>query len=113
MALYRGLGALDARALTYTTMVIDNLGLILTNLSWSGTIIEILRTPNKSLRWILVGVLGSVAVVLYAPFFRELFRFFILSPIDIVICFVVAAVSIAWFEIFKVVRRRYRNYWTV
>ena len=103
IALHRGQGELDARALAYTTLVIANLGLILTNLSWSRTIVKTLRMPNKALWWILGGVLASVGLVLYVPFLRTLFRFSFLHPIDLVICLSAGVVSVLWFEAFKVI----------
>ncbi len=106
IALYRGQGELDARALTYTTLVLANLGLILTNLSWSHTIIKTLRMPNKALWWVLGGVLASVGLVLYVPFLRNLFRFSFLHPIDLAICLSAGVISIVWFEVFKLLRHR-------
>jgi hypothetical protein len=38
--LYRGQGENEARALTYITLIISNLALILANRSWSRTILE-------------------------------------------------------------------------
>ena len=109
IALYRGQGELDARALTYTTLIIANLGLILTNLSWSRTIIQTLRRPNKALWWVLSGVLTSVGLVLYVPFLRKLFHFSFLHPIDLVICLSAGVVSILWFEAFKFIWGRHRT----
>jgi Ca2+-transporting ATPase len=106
IALYRGQGEVDARALTYTTLIIANLGLILTNLSWSRTILHTLRMPNKALWWVLSSVLISVGLVLYVPFLRTLFRFSFLHPIDLVICLSAGAISILWFEVFKVIRSK-------
>jgi Ca2+-transporting ATPase len=106
IALRRGQGALDARAITYTTLIVANLGLILTNLSWSGTIAQTLRKPNHALWWVLGGVFGSLGMVLYVPLLRELFRFSFLHPIDLALCLGAGVVSIAWFEVFKVFRGR-------
>ena len=108
IAMFRGQGELDARALTYTTLIIANLGLILTNLSWSRTILETLKRPNQALWWVLGGVLTSVGVVLYVPLLRQLFRFSVLHPIDLVICLGAGIVSILWFEAFKFIRSRQR-----
>lgn len=107
IALFRGQGELDARALTYTTLIVANLGLILTNLSWSRTIIQTLRMPNKALWCILGGVLAAVGMVLYIPFLRKLFRFSYLHPIDLAICLCAGVVSILWFEGFKYIRNRH------
>lgn len=108
IAMLRGQGELDARALTYTTLIIANLGLILTNLSWSRTIIQTLRRSNRALWWVLGGVLTSVGLVLYVPLLRKLFHFSFLHPIDLIICLSAGGISILWFEAFKVIRGRQR-----
>ncbi len=65
IALVRGQGEHDARALTFTSLIIANLGLILTNRSWSETILVTVRQPNKAL-WIIIGgalvLLGGVYI---------------------------------------------------
>ena len=45
-SLYRGQGEAEARALTFTTLIVANLGLILTNRSWSRTILETLKSSQ-------------------------------------------------------------------
>ena len=47
VALYRGQGEVDARALSFTTLIVANFGLILANRSWSRTVLATLRTPNR------------------------------------------------------------------
>src|SRR5690242_17981633 len=51
VALYRGQDEVDARALTFTTLIFSSLGLILVNRSWSRSLFENLKTPNKALWW--------------------------------------------------------------
>lgn len=108
-ALYRGQGELDARALTFTTLIIANLSLILTNRSWSRTIGATLRSPNVALWWVLWGALIFLGVVLYLPFLRHLFRFSVLHPIDLAICLGAGIVSILWFERLKILNRQKRR----
>jgi P-type Ca2+ transporter type 2C len=106
IAMRRGQGEVDARALTYTTMVIANLGLILTNLSWSHSIIETLRKPNAALWWVLGSITTAMGLVLYVPLLRTLFRFSFLHPWDLLLCLGAGIVSVLWFEIFKIIRRK-------
>ena len=105
-AMLRGQGEWDARALAFTTLIVANLCLILTNRSWSRTILDTLRTPNRALWWVLGGAVFFLGMVLYVPFLRALFRFSTLHPIDLAICAVAGVISIFWFEIFKVIRYR-------
>jgi P-type Ca2+ transporter type 2C len=103
VSLYRGQGEAEARTLTYVTLIIANLGLILTNRSWSRTILETMSTPNPALWWVIGGALAVLALVIYVPFIRELFGFAYLHFIDIAICFIAGIASIIWFEGLKVV----------
>jgi Ca2+-transporting ATPase len=100
-ALARGLGENEARTLTFTTIVIANLALILTNRSWSETIITTLRTPNRALGWVFAGTLCCLFLVLYVPTLQELFRFGDVPPLDLVACTGAGVLSIVWFELFK------------
>jgi len=110
IALYRGQGEFDARALTFTTLIIANLSMILTNRSWSKTIVEMLcspspsqmRSPNSALWWVLIGGLVFLLLVLYIPVLRHLFSFSTLHLNDLAICFAAGIVSILWFEAFKI-----------
>jgi Ca2+-transporting ATPase len=100
-ALGRGLGAPEARAMTFTTIVAANLALILTNRSWNETIVRSLRTPNKALSWVFGGTILCLVLVLYVPVLKDLFMFGTISPVDVALCGVAGVLSIAWFEIYK------------
>jgi len=95
----------DATALSFTTLVVANLGLIFANRSWSRTIWSTLRTPNPALWIVLGGTLCFLGLALYVPFLRGLFHFSMLHPSDIAICLAAGMVSILWFEGLKVFRR--------
>lgn len=99
---YLGQGEGEARALTFTTLIVANLGLILTNRSWSRTIRETMSSPNAALWWIVGGTLIFLAAVLYIPFLRELFGFSYLHFLDVSICFMAGIASIIWFEVLKI-----------
>jgi Ca2+-transporting ATPase len=101
ISLQRGQGADEARALTFATLVIGNLWLILANRSWSGTLLASLRTPNPALWWVIGGTLGFLAFVLYVPGLRELFAFTTLHASDVLLAFAAGAAGIMWFELFK------------
>ena len=87
--------------MTFTTIVIADLGLILTNRSWSETIFANLLSPNTALVYVFVGTVISLALVLYVPFLQDLFRFGALTAADLALCAVAGIISILWFEIFK------------
>jgi Ca2+-transporting ATPase len=106
IALYRGQGEMDARALSFTTLIIANLSLILTNRSWSRTILDSWRSPNAALWWVLIGAVAFLGLVLYVPLLRSLFRFSTLHLIDLGICFAAGTASILWFEWLKALNGR-------
>lgn len=109
IALERGQGESDARALAFTTLIVANLGLIWTNRSQTRTVLETLRSPNRALWWVTGGAFGFLALVLYVPWLRELFRFSYLHPLDLAICFGAAALSLFWFDLLKIRRRANRS----
>jgi P-type Ca2+ transporter type 2C len=109
ITLYRETGELEARAMAFTTLIIANLALILTNRSWSRTILETLRSPNATLGRVLAGALAFLGLVLYVPFLRELFHFNELHLDDLLITLVAGLISILWFEVFKLIRRKTRR----
>ena len=102
ISLYRGQGELDARTLCFTTLIVANLGLILTNRSWSRSIWSTFSLPNAALWWVLGGAALFLGTVLYLPFLKELFRFDTLHTTDLILCLFAGIVSILWFEVFKV-----------
>ena len=101
ITLYRGQGELDARALTFTTLILANLGLILSERSSARLSFKVLKSPNAALWWVIGGGFGFLALVLYIPFLRHLFSFSFLHPIDLVICSAGGAISLLWFESLK------------
>ena len=102
----RGEPETNTRALTFTTFVIANLALILANRSWTRVIVATLRSPNPALWWVIGGALGVLALVLYVPFARDLFRFSRLHGVDLVLCFVAGVFSVMWFEALKILGHR-------
>jgi Ca2+-transporting ATPase len=111
LAMYAGVlasgqGEGRARALAYTTLIIANLGLILTNRSWTRTVWQTLRTPNTALWWVLGGASIFLGLVLYVPFLRGVFGFEYVSPLGLALCLAVGIFSVLWFEILKLVTWR-------
>jgi Ca2+-transporting ATPase len=106
IALWRGQSEDQARTLTFTGLIVANLALILTNRSWSRGVLATLRTPNKALWYVLGGAVVFLGLVLYVPALRQLFRFGVLHPVDLVICLAAGVVSVAWFEAYKAIKAR-------
>jgi Ca2+-transporting ATPase len=98
IALWRGQGELEARALTFTTLIVATLSLMFTNRSWSQTMLATMQRPNVALWWIVSGTLAALGCVLYVPVVRELFRFAPLHLNDLVLCATAGAGGVLWFE---------------
>jgi Ca2+-transporting ATPase len=88
----------EVRALTFTTLVIANLGLILINRSWTRNILEILKQKNSAVKWVLAGAVLFLSIVLYVPAMRSIFHFDFLHLNDLLICLSAGVASIVWFE---------------
>jgi P-type Ca2+ transporter type 2C len=95
-----------ARALAFTAMVVGNLGLILTNRSWTRTAMETLKTPNRAMTWVFSGTIVCLAIVLYMPFLSGLFKFETPTLQEIGLCAAASAAGIIWFEGLKHVSKR-------
>lgn len=102
--LYRGMGANEARALTFTTLVLANIGLIFTNRSWSKPALITLKSPNPALWWIASSALLILAIVLFLPALISLFSFSKLHLDDLALCGLIGIATFALFEIFKKLR---------
>ena len=109
VSLRLGHGEDEARALTFTTLVVANLALILVNRSWNRPLWATWQAPNPALWWIVLGALAVLTVVLYVPPVRELFRMSILHLDDIALSVGAGLVSVGWFELLKGVRSRARS----
>ena len=73
--LSRGYGQSEARMISFSSLVIANLGLIFANRSRTRSILATLSTPNPALWWVTGGTLAFLILALVVPFFRGLFSF--------------------------------------
>ncbi len=104
LARHMGHSQNNARGLTFAALVTANLALILTNRSWTRTIVSMLREPNRALWWVVGGAALFLALVLYVPVLRDLFRFAPLHTVDLLICLIAGSISVLWFETIKILR---------
>ena len=105
----RGLGEDVARAMAFSTLVAANLSVILTNRSWTRTIIQMFKAPNQALWWVVSGAALFLMLVLYLPALRNVFHFGFLGAGQLTLCLAAGAASVLWFEalkFFRVFQRR-------
>lgn len=106
---YGGMGEMYSRAITYTTLIFANLGLIFVNRSWSRTIFRTLELPNKALWYVTGGALFFLGLILYIPFAQDLFKFSPLSIRDFIFCMGAGFISILWFEAWKIFHQKHAS----
>src|SRR5664279_5028775 len=96
--------AKEVRAMAFTTLIVSNIAVILTNRSWTDNIFRIIATPNKAVLWVVGGAVFFLALILNVPFFLELFQFEKLTTVHILICSLAGISTIIWFELYKLIK---------
>ena len=104
-ALVRGLPEQDARVLTFTTLVIADLGLILANRARSGSIFTALRPRNRALEIVLAGAIALLLLVVGVPALRDLFGFGMVHADDLLVIAIAAVLALLWLEALRLVSR--------
>ena len=104
-SLYRGYSEAEVRTLTFATLVVAMLGLILVNRSRSQNFWRALRLPNRAVWWVVGGALSFLAGLIYVPQARAIFRFAQLEWTDLMIPIGAAGLAVLCLEIAKVLRR--------
>jgi len=74
-ALAHGLPETSARALAFTTLVLADFSLVLARRSFGASLRAALARPNAALVWVAAATAASLAVALFVPPARALFRF--------------------------------------
>jgi P-type Ca2+ transporter type 2C len=94
------------RTLTFTTLVISNILLVLVNRSFTQSVFQTLRVPNPVLSLMLGLTLGLLLVTLFVPAVQRLFDFAPVSASALGWCSLAALVGVGWIEGYKAVRDR-------
>jgi Ca2+-transporting ATPase len=98
-----------ARALTFTVLVLSNLGLIHVNRSWGRTSWRGADASNSPFAWIALATLVLLGCVLAVPDISRLFSFVQPTPALLLAGVGVALLSLLWFEGVKWGLRRQAN----
>jgi Ca2+-transporting ATPase len=101
LSLKAGYAVADARTLAFTTLIIANLALIVSNSSWSRGFFVTLTQATAALKYVIGGAMAFLLLILFVPELRSIFHFALLSPRDLLICFVVGVLSVLWLDIVK------------
>jgi Ca2+-transporting ATPase len=101
IALERGVAEADARSLTFVSLVLIYLALVLVNRSFATSFAELVGKANGALVWVSAVTFALLAVVLIWPPGRALFRFGRLHADDLVLVLVVVVAVFAVLELLK------------
>ena len=91
------------RTLVFATLVLSNIGLTLVNRSFTQSVFQTLRVPNRIL-WLMLGLtLLLLLVLLLVPAARQLFGFAPVPLASLGWCALAALVGVGWVEVYKAV----------
>lgn len=105
VSLYMDYSENQARTLTFVTLIVSNIAVILSNRSWTTGIFTILATPNKTVKWVVGGAIIFLVLILNIPFLIDLFQFEKVGLPELLICILAGFSSIIWFEVYKRIKR--------
>ncbi len=90
-----------ARAMTFSVLVLSNLGLIFANRFWNQSALLARAGSNPAFVWIAVATVAVLAGILGVPVASGLFSFATPSPAMLLAGVGAAALSLLWFEAVK------------
>ena len=94
-------GTDSARAVTYATLIVCIVMLILVNRSWSRSALSMLRAPNTALWWVMGAAALVVALPLAIPAVQRLFAFAPVHTSDLLWALACGVLSLIWFDMVK------------
>ena len=96
----------QARALSFTSLVLGNLALIFSNRARPGALLASLLVPNRMLWWVSGLTLSLLALALYLPPLSAVLHMAPLPPGLLALALVGAGASLLWFELLKWAARK-------
>jgi Ca2+-transporting ATPase len=106
--LLRGFGEEQARMLAFLNMVIADLALVFTNRSWTRSVFQLVKVPNKSMWWVIGAALTFLVLTQVVPILRTLLNFEVLPPWEYALLAVTGLVIITIAELSKPRNKRLR-----
>ncbi|MDH7593445.1 MAG: cation-translocating P-type ATPase [Methanomicrobiales archaeon] len=87
-----------ARALAFALLMLGNIGLIISNRSWSRTFIEKIRVPNRAQWFVSGGAIAILLLILFTQPLADIFHFIPISPMEFLICIGFSVLCLFWME---------------
>lgn len=95
-----------ARALAFLTLVVCNLGMILSNRSLTRSSISMFREQNAAFKWVMSGTVAVLCLILTVPFLKNLFKFGSVSLNDLLLALGGSIVAVVLMELLKIIPAR-------
>jgi P-type Ca2+ transporter type 2C len=105
LALQSDMPVPEVRALTFFSLVVVIVSLILVNRAFSASLWTALRRPNRALVGVLIAVTATLAFTLLSPFANRLFNFGPLHAADLALTLGAGVIALVALEILKPVMR--------
>jgi Ca2+-transporting ATPase len=96
----------QARTLSFATLVIANIMLIVVNLSGSRSLVKTFNSKNKALWFVVTGAMLSLLLILLVPFLQNLFHFSAIPWTDFFVAALIGVASVSWFKLFDFIKRK-------
>ena len=100
-ALERGMAENEVRAVTFASLVIGIVALILINRSFSTSLIRAIVRPNAALAYVLLGVTCLLGLTLFTPLGQEMFHLGPLHGDDLLLIISTTSILLVVLEGFK------------
>lgn len=92
------------RALVFSTLLTGNIFLTFVNRSFTEHFMQTIKFRNSLAKWILPGSVLLLVLIHLVPSIRNIFGFVPIGMNDFLLSTAVAFVSIAWYELYKLIR---------
>ncbi|MEQ1593731.1 MAG: cation-translocating P-type ATPase [Casimicrobium sp.] len=96
---------LQARAFAFSTLVVANLALILSNRTKHGSLVASLRRPNRTLWMVAAGTIALLALAIEVPALSALLRFDTPTPMALLAVVGLGVACAVWFEVVRWARK--------
>ncbi len=97
------------RTLSFGTLMLGNIALVLVNRSQHLSIIQTFRErKNKTIKWVIGGGIGMLALLVNVPIMREAFNLAYLDFSQWILVLAAGFGSVLWFEIYKLAQQSRR-----
>lgn len=105
-AMHSGKGDDLVRTMSFGTLMLGNIALVLVNRSQHLSVIQTFRErKNKTIKWVVVGGIGMLVLLVNVPIMREAFNLASLNMTQWIIVVVAGFGSVLWFEVYKLIKQ--------